>query len=133
MQVEILPSGKRRCHWSSEEKARLVAETLAAGGKVAEVARKHGISPGRIFAWRREARAKERGEPAAPGLIKVHVVAPPMTGAMQEVRTEELLRSAQEARQRTGLIEIDLGDGRCLRVDAEADALGRVLDVMRSR
>lgn len=134
MRVEILPSGKRRCHWSSEEKARIVAETLAAGGKVAEVGRKHGISPGRIFAWRREARAKEHGEPAAPGLIKVHV-APPTTGAMQEVRTEELPRSAQEPRQKTGLIEIDLGDGRCLRVDAEvdADALLRVLDVMRSR
>jgi hypothetical protein len=35
MRVEILPSGKRRCHWSSEEKARIVAETLAAGATVA--------------------------------------------------------------------------------------------------
>jgi DDE superfamily endonuclease/Transposase len=41
MRVEILPSGKRRCHWSSEEKARIVAETLAAGATVAEVARRH--------------------------------------------------------------------------------------------
>jgi transposase len=51
------------------------------------------------------------------------------------VQAEELRCSAQEARKRTGLIEIDLGDGRCLRVDAEvdADALGRVLDVMRRR
>jgi transposase len=130
MQVEILPSGKRRCHWSSEEKARIVAETLAAGAKVAEVARKHGISPGRIFAWRREAGAKEHGEPAAPGLVKVHIVASPTTAARQDVRAEELPRSAQEAK-RTGIIEIDLGDGRCLRVDA--DALGRVLDVMRRR
>jgi transposase len=135
MRVEILPSGKRRCHWSPEEKARIVAETLAAGAKVAEVARKHEISPGRIFAWRREARAKEHGEPAAPGLVKVHVVAPPTSPAMRDVRAEELPRSARQARQKTGLIEIDLGDGRCLRVDAEvdADALGRVLDVMRRR
>jgi transposase len=62
MQVEILNSGKRRCHWSAEEKARIVAETLAAGAKVAEVAHKHGITSSRIFAWRREARAKEHGE-----------------------------------------------------------------------
>jgi transposase len=135
MQVEILNSGKRRCHWSAEEKASLVAETLAAGAKVAEVARKHGITPSRIFAWRREARAKEHGEPAAQGLVKVHVVASPTTAARQDVRAEELPRSDQDARQRTGLIEIDLGDGRCLRVDAEvdADALGRVLNVMRRR
>jgi Transposase len=81
MQAEILPSGKRRCHWSAEEKARIVAETLAAGAKVAEVTRKHGITPSRIFAWRREARAKEHGEPAAPGLVKVQVVAshPPVS------------------------------------------------------
>jgi transposase len=132
MQVEILNSGKRRCHWSAEEKARVVAETLAVGAKVAEVARKHGITPSRIFAWRREARAKEHGEPAAPGLVKVHVVASPTTAARQDVRAEELPLSAQGAR-RTGIIEIDLGDGRCLRVDAgvDADALGRVLDVMR--
>jgi transposase len=135
MQVEILPSGKRRCHWSAEEKARIVAETLAAGAKVAEVARKHGITPSRIFAWRREARAKEHGEPAAPGLIKVHVVAPPTTATRQDMPVKEPPRSAQEARQRTGLIEIDLGDGRYLRVDAEVDAnaLGRVLDVLSCR
>ena len=134
MQVEILNSGKRRCHWSPEEKARIVAETLAAGAKVAKVARKHGITPSQIFAWRREARAKEHGEPAAPALVKVHVVASPTTAARQDVRAEELLRLAQEAK-RTGIIEIDLGDGRCLRVDAEvdADALSRVLDVMRRR
>jgi transposase len=133
MQVEILPSGKRRCHWSAEEKAKIVAETLAAGAKVTEVARKHGITPSRIFAWRREARTKEHGDPAAPGLVKVHVVASPTTSAVQEAK--ELPSSPQDARQRTGLIEIDLGDGRCLRVDAEVDAaaLLRVLDVMRRR
>ena len=86
MQVEILNSGKRRCHWSAEEKARIVAETLAASAKVAEVARKHGITPSRIFAWRREARAEEHGEPAAPGLVKVNVVASPTTAARQDVR-----------------------------------------------
>jgi transposase len=135
MQVEILNSGKRRCHWSAEEKARIVAETLAAGAKVAEVARRHGITPSRIFAWRRETRTREHGEPAAPGLVEVHVVASPATAARQDVQAEELPRSAQDARKRTGLIEIDLGDGRCLRVDAEVDAaaLGRVLDVMRRR
>jgi transposase len=134
MRIEILRSGRRRYHPSPEEKAKIVTETLAAGATVAEVARKHGITPGRILAWRREAKAKEHGEPAAPGLVKVHVVASPATAARQDVRAEELPRSAQETK-RTGIIEIDLGDGRCLRVDAkvDTDALSRVLDVMRRR
>lgn len=133
MRVKIWRSGERRQHWSTGEKARIVAETLAAGAKVAEVARKHGTAPARIFAWRREASLKEHGEPVAPGLVKVHVVAPPPTAALQDMPAEDLPRSARQARKWTGLIEIDLGDGRCLRVDTEveADALGRVLDVMR--
>ena len=135
MRVEILRSGERRHHWSAEEKARIVAETLVAGTTVAEVARKHGIAPGRIFAWRREARTKEHGEPVAPGLAKVHVAAPPPTAAMQDMPAEEVPRSARQAGKWTGVIEIDLGDGRCLRVDADvdADALGCVLDVLSRR
>jgi transposase-like protein len=58
MQVEILTNGGRRRHWSPEERTRIVAETLAAGAKVSEVARTHAIAPSLIFAWRREARAK---------------------------------------------------------------------------
>jgi transposase-like protein len=93
MRVEILPSGKRRCHWSPEEKARIVAETLAAGATVAEVARKHEISPGRIFAWRREARAKENGGPAALGLVKVHVAAPAPAFVMDDMPANSTLRT----------------------------------------
>jgi transposase len=50
MRVEILRSGGRRRHWSPEEKMRIVAETLGAGAKVLEVARKHAIAPSLIFA-----------------------------------------------------------------------------------
>ena len=82
-------------HRSPDEKARIVAETLAAGVKVAEVARKHGISPGRIFAWRREARAKEHDGPAAPVLVKIHLDAPAPAFVRQDMPAKELPRSAQ--------------------------------------
>jgi transposase len=135
MRVEILRSGGRRRHWSPEEKTRIVAETLGAGAKVPEVARKHAIAPSLIFAWRREARAKELGEPAAPGLVPVHVAAPRPTAAMQSASAEEPSRSTRSAAKKTGLIEIDLGGGKRVRVDADvdADALGRVLDVLGRR
>ena len=135
MRVEILANGKRRRHWSPDDRTRIVGETSAAGAKVSDVARKHGISPSLIFAWRREARAKELGEPAAPGLVPVHFAAPCPTAALQRAPAEEPPRSARSAAKKTGLIEIDLGDGKRVRVDAEvdADALGRVLDVLGRR
>jgi transposase len=134
MRVEILASGKQRRHWSADDRTRIVAETSAAGAKVSDVARKHGIAPSLIFAWRREARTKEAGEPAAPGLVPIHFAAPYPTAAQQRV-PEEPPRSARSASKKTGLIEIDLGDGKRVRVDADvdADALGRVLDVLGRR
>ena len=65
MRVEVLANGKQRRHWSADDRTRIVAETSVAGTKVSDVARKHGIAPSLIFAWRREARGKELGEPAA--------------------------------------------------------------------
>ena len=135
MRVEILASGARRRHWSADEKTKIVAETLAAGAKVSEVARKLGIAPSLIFAWRREARAKELGEPVAPGLIPVHVAAPRPTVVMQSTPASAQPRPARSAEKKASLIEIDLGGGRHVRVDAnvDAEALGRVLDVLGRR
>jgi transposase-like protein len=65
---EILANGKQRRHWSPDDGNRILAEVSAGGAKVSDVAPKHGIAPSLIFAWRREARSKELGEPAAPGL-----------------------------------------------------------------
>ena len=50
-----------------DDRTRIVAESMAAGAKVSEVARMRAIAPGLIFAWRREARAKEK-ELASPRL-----------------------------------------------------------------
>jgi transposase len=47
----------RRRRWSSDEKARIVMESLRPGANVSEVARRNGLSPKRLFAWRREAHA----------------------------------------------------------------------------
>ena len=56
--VEILtgPGWWRRRRWSGEEKARIVAETLEPGARVAEVARRWQLCPQQVFGWRREAR-----------------------------------------------------------------------------
>jgi transposase-like protein len=55
--IELITGAGRRRRWSSEDKARIVEESLANGVSVSEVARRHGLSPQQLFAWRREARA----------------------------------------------------------------------------
>src|SRR5581483_294881 len=64
--VEVLtgPGRRRRC--SSEEKARIVAETLVAGARVSEVARRWQLCPQQVFGWRREARVDVGEQPASP-------------------------------------------------------------------
>jgi transposase-like protein len=51
--IELITGKGRR--WSSEDKARIVVESLAGSVSVSEVARRHGMSPQQLFAWRREA------------------------------------------------------------------------------
>ena len=47
--------GHRR--WSRKVKARILAESFEPGVKVAEVARRNGLSPQRLYSWRNQARA----------------------------------------------------------------------------
>jgi transposase len=54
--VEVLTGPGRRRRWSAEEKGRIVAETLVAGARVSEVARRWQICPQQVFGWRRQAR-----------------------------------------------------------------------------
>lgn len=64
--IELITGAGRRRQWSSEDKARIVVESLEPGVSVSEVARRHGLSPQQLFGWRRKARASfhEAGNPA---------------------------------------------------------------------
>jgi transposase len=55
--VEVLTGPGRRRRWSAEDKARIVAEAMAPGAVVSEVARRWQLSSQQVFGWRREARA----------------------------------------------------------------------------
>jgi transposase len=43
---------ERRRRWSRDDKMRIIEETLAPGGVVTEIARRHGISTSLVFTWR---------------------------------------------------------------------------------
>ena len=51
--VEIITSVERRRRWSVAEKVRLVEEAMQPGLSVSYVARKAGIAPSQLFAWKR--------------------------------------------------------------------------------
>ena len=55
--LAIVNTGRRR-RWSDEEKLRIVTESLAGSRLVSATARRHGISPGQLFTWRRELRVQ---------------------------------------------------------------------------
>jgi transposase len=78
------PTGRRS--WSDAVKARIVVESFAAGVRVVDVARRHGVAPQQVTTWRRQARrgtlalpaespidfaALVLDEPPAPSSVKV--------------------------------------------------------------
>jgi len=57
--LELITGTGRRRRWSNDDKVRIVLESLEADANVSEVARRHGLSPQQLFAWRRAVRSPE--------------------------------------------------------------------------
>jgi transposase len=107
--VEVF-RGQPRRRWSEGDKRRLVEETLAPGQTVHGVARRRGVSPSQLFAWRKSARTGAEPVPAprVPGFAAVEIApaAAPADGA---------------APMPSGLIEIELAGGERVRITGPAD------------
>jgi len=54
----------RRRRWRVEQKGQIVAEAIAPGAVVVEVARRHDLAPGQLWGW---IRAAKHGDFALPG------------------------------------------------------------------
>jgi transposase len=106
--------GRRR--WTADEKVEIVQESLAPGASVTEVARRHGVNPNLIYAWRRR-----------PG-----IGASPSSDEMRS-RFALVAVTAANGRGRAGgrdeypsaMIEVVLRNGRVLRL-SECAAPSRV-------
>ena len=64
--VEVFTGAGRRRNWAADEKAAIVAESYAPGRTVCGVARRHGLTPAQLFAWRRLARRARLPVPEPP-------------------------------------------------------------------
>ncbi len=131
---------ERRRQWTPEQKAALVGEVEAEGGRVSVVARRHGISASLLYNWRsawKAAALTMRGTAVQPAeFVQLGVVpdasdnsppAPLATGAVCPRGTGLALA------ERVGVIEIDLPNGVRVRIDSSVNekALRRVLSALR--
>ncbi|MBX6741380.1 MAG: transposase [Acetobacteraceae bacterium] len=113
--VEIITRGEGRRSYSTEEKVRLVAETLQPGETVTAVSRRHGICTSLLHRWRRAARGEVPSRRAARlQLLPVRLV-PPDAAAPQP-------KPAPVPGIAPAPIEVVLRNGRVLRVTVAADA-----------
>ncbi len=76
---QILSGPERRRRWSYEEKSRIVAESLAPGVFVTEVANRYGLHPNQLYGWRKELRcATAVGAEIANDFVPVEITGNPM-------------------------------------------------------
>lgn len=145
MEGEIVARVERRRMWSAAEKAALLAEVEAEGGRVSVVAKRHRISDSLLYNWR--SARKAAAEPASPRLlthgspafVQLGVIAPARDDAPTAppqpvgVETTNGRGAGLTLAERVGVIEIDLPDGVRIRLDGGVSekALRRVLLAMR--
>jgi transposase len=154
--IELITGTGRRRQWSGSEKARILVESFEPGANVSEVARRNGLSPQQLFAWRREARAlfqeSEATEAAAsrrsrrstspqpevpdtsngaPAFVPVVIAARRAPNAEKDFAPSSPAGSAPPP-ARAGMIEIAIGD-TVVRVigDVETATLIAVLRAVR--
>ncbi|OOY02673.1 transposase [Thioclava sp. F28-4] len=99
---------ERRRRWSDEEKLEILLEVGAGGASVTPVAQRHELTRSQICGWRRD--LKKKG-PWSPDRGAVFL--PLDFGAQSE--------PAHSPPARPVLVELRLGNGRCLRFDSSMD------------
>ncbi len=130
--MEIITGVERRRRWRCEEKLRIVAEVERPGASFNEVARRHEVSRGLLWNWRRQVRAGVLTPEPMPVFVPVQIIAdaPPHDRLALSPPCPVPSKAAPAEAER---IEIALPDGTCIRVGADVGlvALRRVMTVVR--
>jgi transposase len=107
-------------------KQQIVSETLMPGASISAAARRYGLHPSQLFAWRKAVREEGPTEAAGSGSVDYGFMPVVVTGGPRFPQTGALAY---------GRIEIVLVGGRRIVVDASVDAavLDRVVTVLERR
>jgi transposase len=121
--VEVLTGPERRRKWPDETKIAIVAEALADGVVVSDVARRHDVSPSQLFGWVRQFRDAALATIAVPE---------PQMFAPAVVEVASMTAAPPPAPEPPAEIEISVG-GATVRIRGAVDGrtLAAVLKAMR--
>jgi transposase len=128
--LEIIRGVERRRRWDLEEKLRIVAETEAPGAVFAAVARRHDVSRGQLWNWRRLVRSGAIGAPFAARTAFLPIQVAPGPGSANDGGKDTVADSTDrdaalvppQADPRVpGRIEIMLANGASLRIEGSVD------------
>jgi transposase len=132
--IEIVARVERRRKWTAEEKAALVAEIAAEGGKVSLVARRHRIAESLLYNWRAAWKAAASAAGSAE-FVPLGVVHHAHKAGMAMLPSPDAaqIQPADANNARPGTIDIALLNGSRVSVDTFVDeqALARVLRAMK--
>ena len=122
--IEVLTGRGRRRRWSADQKARIVAETLVAGARVSEVARRWQICSQQVFGWRR---AMRQDLPSVP-----ETTTTPATVSFVPIVSEAIpAATVQRAASAAPGIEVKLA-GAVVRVSSGMDDAAQLTAVLRA-
>src|ERR1041385_2247369 len=100
--LEVISGVGGRRSWSRDDKARIIAESFTARANISAVARRYGLRPQQVYAWRRLARAGRRAFGRGRGRV--------CSG-----RHHGWWRPSGAPSSRAGVVEIEIG-GAVIRV-----------------
>jgi transposase len=125
----------RRRKWTAEQKATLLAEVDAEGGRVSVVAKRHGLSESLLYNWRSVTKEKAAMPPPEPLEFVPIGVFGRSTGEVPKLTAAnyDLPQAGPTHRDRVGIIEIELSGGARVSVDAFVNekALARVFRTLK--
>ncbi len=125
----------RRRKWTADEKAALLAEVESEGGRVAMVARRHGLSESLLYNWRCVAKGSvSTNEPEPMEFRLIGVIGRPHEAAPALLAAPDPPTATDGHRDECGgKIEIALPNGVRLRVNGSVSekALSRVLRAVK--
>jgi transposase len=132
---EVFTGSGRRREWPAEVKAAIVAESYSGQETVCAVARRHGLSHGQLFTWRRELRKgiEARGLPSigtesTPSFVPAVVHSMPTRDPVPASR-----RRRKRRRLNGGAVELEI-DGISVTIGrgADAEVIGAVIEALRA-
>lgn len=127
-------AGKRR-DWPPEVKASIVAECYSGREGVSAVARRHGLDPSQVYAWRRDLRKRLEAEGVVLPLSEPEAVAfvPAVIESSAVPDPAPTRRLRRRRRTAAAAVELEI-DGVAVKIGRGADAgvISAVIEALRA-